>query len=188
MRNADREKQREYEKRYREKNGDAIRQRDRDRITNQTLEEKEKKNQYKREWATKNRERLRAYKREKSRDEYWKDPEKAREKEREYSKRYFQENPDRRVLHMRRKRAARYGLTADEYDAVIAKANGACELCAATDRKLVLDHCHSTGVIRGVLCTACNTSIGKLGDTSKSLLRAVAYLQKSEGCPLSETT
>ena len=89
---------------------------------------------------------------------------------------------------MRRKRAARYGLTADEYDAVIAKANGACELCAATDRKLVLDHCHATGVIRGVLCTACNTSIGKLGDTSKSLLRAVAYLQKSEGCPLSETT
>ena len=70
MPNADREKQREYEKRYREKNGDAIRQRDRDQITNQTLEEKEKKNQYKREWATKNRERLRAYKREKSREEY----------------------------------------------------------------------------------------------------------------------
>ena len=58
----------------------------------------------------------------------------------------------------------------------------------ATDRKLVLDHCHSTGVIRGVLCTACNTSIGKLGDTSKSLLRAVAYLQKSEGSLLLEPT
>ena len=153
--------------------------------------DREKRNQYKREWSAKNRERLRVYKCEKSR-EYRanlseEELEQRREKERAYAASYF-EKPENRNQRARRKRAAHHGLTADEYDAVIAKANGACELCAATDRKLVLDHCHSTGVIRGVLCTACNTSIGKLGDTSKSLLRAVAYLQKSEGSLLLEPT
>ena len=187
----DREKEREYQKRYREKHSEVLKQRARERIANRSQEEKEAKNRYKREWAQKNSERLRVYKREKSRefraslsdDEL----EKRREKERAYAAKYY-ENPENRTQRARRKRAAHHGLTADEYDAVIAKANGACELCAATDRKLVLDHCHATGVIRGVLCTACNTSIGKLGDTSKSLLRAVAYLQKSEGCLLSEPT
>lgn len=151
----------------------------------------EKRKQYKREWETKNRDRLREYKRGKAREYSARmteeDCERKRERDRQTQAKYY-ENPEKRTMRARRKRAAHHGLTADQYDALIAKANGACELCGSTEKKLVLDHCHATGVIRGVLCTACNTSIGKLGDTSKSLLRAVAYLQKSEGCPLSETT
>ena len=154
--------------------------------------DQEKRNQYKREWVTKNRERIREYRkkyqieyRAKQKEEHG--AEAQRETWRLHSQKLYSDD-EKRYQRARRKRAAHHGLTADEYDALIAKANGACELCHVTGKKLVLDHCHSTGAIRGVLCTACNTSIGKLGDTSKSLLRAVAYLQKSENQKSSEST
>jgi len=40
-----------------------------------------------------------------------------------------------------------------------------------------LDHCHSTGVVRGVLCWDCNVGIGKLGDTKEGVQRALDYLK-----------
>jgi hypothetical protein len=49
-----------------------------------------------------------------------------------------------------------------------------------TPRVLCLDHDHETGEFRGWLCQACNTGIGKLGDTSKDLFQAAYYLLDSE--------
>jgi hypothetical protein len=43
-----------------------------------------------------------------------------------------------------------------------------------------VDHCHSTGQIRGVLCCECNTGIGKLGDNAEGVRRALAYLERFE--------
>ena len=43
----------------------------------------------------------------------------------------------------------------------------------------VIDHCHDTDNIRGLLCTNCNTGIGKLGDNVESLRRAVKYLENA---------
>ncbi|MFG2400838.1 endonuclease domain-containing protein [Streptomyces lydicus] len=34
----------------------------------------------------------------------------------------------------------------------------ACALCSASRRRLLVDHCHRTGLIRGLLCTSCNTA------------------------------
>ena len=44
-----------------------------------------------------------------------------------------------------------------------------------------IDHCHDGGGLRGLLCTSCNTGIGKLGDNVAGLMRAVNYLKKAEG-------
>ena len=52
----------------------------------------------------------------------------------------------------------------------------ACECCGRA-AKLALDHCHSTGKFRGWLCQACNTGIGKLGDTMDGLRTAMKYLE-----------
>ncbi len=66
-------------------------------------------------------------------------------------------------------------------------APAACEICEKPDvrkdgasRGLSLDHCHATGSFRGWLCFKCNVGIGKLGDTSAGLKRALAYLEKAE--------
>jgi Recombination endonuclease VII len=57
-----------------------------------------------------------------------------------------------------------------------------CELC---DRvllagKFCLDHCHTTGVFRGWLCSSCNLALGQLGDNIAGVERAIAYLRRCE--------
>ena len=72
---------------------------------------------------------------------------------------------------------ARYGLSEDEYKAMLEAVGYKCEICNL-EKDLNVDHCHSTGKVRGLLCTSCNTSIGKLGDTAESVMKAVNYLNK----------
>ncbi len=73
-----------------------------------------------------------------------------------------------------------YGLTIEQYEQMAAAQNGVCAICQkpSTDgKRLHVDHCHSTGVIRGLLCNKCNPAIGSLGDTPEMLERAIAYLR-----------
>lgn len=61
--------------------------------------------------------------------------------------------------------------------------NGLCAICKKPEplgRELAIDHCHTTGAIRGLLCTKCNLGLGMLGDDLESLERAYSYL-KSRG-------
>ena len=51
----------------------------------------------------------------------------------------------------------------------------ACECCGRVGR-VVVDHCHETGAMRGFLCVPCNRGIGSLGDTRETLQRALQYL------------
>ena len=52
-----------------------------------------------------------------------------------------------------------------------------CECCGRVSR-LVVDHCHSTGSLRGYLCQQCNVGLGNLGDNQAGLMRAIRYLCK----------
>mgnify|MGYP003351828836 CR=1 FL=1 len=54
-----------------------------------------------------------------------------------------------------------------------------CQICGST-KELCYDHCHDIDEFRGVLCRACNRSIGQLGDNAESLLRAYNYLKTFE--------
>lgn len=55
-----------------------------------------------------------------------------------------------------------------------------CALCtrALTPEGAVVDHCHATGRVRGILCVRCNGAIGGLGDTVASIRRALEYLSR----------
>ena len=66
--------------------------------------------------------------------------------------------------------------TQADYNRQFVAQNGSCGICGRDDRKLVLDHCHSKNVFRGLLCSNCNTAIGMLKDSVESCLSAARYL------------
>lgn len=57
----------------------------------------------------------------------------------------------------------RYKISEAEYVERFDAQNGRCSICDQ-ERKLVVDHCHDTGDVRGLICGDCNKGIGFLGD------------------------
>lgn len=72
----------------------------------------------------------------------------------------------------------RYGITEDKYDSYFKDAM--CGICGTNSKRLVLDHCHITGTIRGVLCSTCNTGIRHLGDSIEMLYKAIEWLKENK--------
>ena len=79
----------------------------------------------------------------------------------------------------------RFGITADDYDVMYDKQGGCCAICGIhssdytnkTKLRLHVDHCHTTGMIRGLLCNSCNTSLGGFKDSEEVLSKAITYIQ-----------
>lgn len=74
----------------------------------------------------------------------------------------------------------KYNITPKEYETLYTKQKSQCALCERKFQRLAIDHDHQTGKIRGLLCIACNTGIGKLGDTIPALEKAIKYLLNQE--------
>lgn len=77
-----------------------------------------------------------------------------------------------------------YGLTVEQYEAMIAAQNNLCAICGQPPsakskyhRKLALDHDHETGAVRGLLCHTCNRSLAWL-ENRQWFDKAMAYLHK----------
>lgn len=77
-----------------------------------------------------------------------------------------------------------YGITLEDYDRMLQDQNGRCAICCSSNHKgaartshWCVDHCHSTGKVRGLLCHACNRALGNFGDSIESLERAILYLK-----------
>lgn len=83
---------------------------------------------------------------------------------------------DRRWGHL----YERYKITKEQYEQLFDSQEGRCAICDenSTDGVLAVDHCHSSGDIRGLLCKNCNSAIGLLGDTSESVFKAYNYLRR----------
>lgn len=96
------------------------------------------------------------------------------EKHREQSKKWAAINPEKRAAYVRK---SRYGLTPDQYSAMVSDQNSNCAICKA-HYKLVVDHDHETGKVRGLLCHSCNRSLGGFKEDQAVLLQAIGYLQK----------
>lgn len=76
----------------------------------------------------------------------------------------------------------KYGISLLQYNQLLIDQQYKCKLCGTSKplgnrNVFVVDHCHTTGQIRGLLCNHCNTGLGKLGDTVEALQRAIRYLQ-----------
>ena len=80
---------------------------------------------------------------------------------------------------------ALFGMTVAEYDQMDAAQLGQCKICGVHKRhiyrkRLVVDHDHETGQVRGLLCNKCNQGLGLLGDNEEALRKALSYLQGGE--------
>ena len=78
----------------------------------------------------------------------------------------------------------RYGLTSDNYAKLLEHQNGLCAICGLPEsnkgRRLAIDHDHSTGVIRGLLCGACNKMIGLAYENPETLEAASDYIKRAK--------
>jgi hypothetical protein len=78
-----------------------------------------------------------------------------------------------------------FGIDRIEYECLLKAQNFVCAIpgCNRTHgfagRPLVVDHCHDSGEIRGLLCDVHNTAIGKLGDNLSSILQVALYLSST---------
>lgn len=77
-----------------------------------------------------------------------------------------------------RRSLQRYGLTKEQYDSLLAKQNFHCAICDES-KNLHIDHCHTTGKVRGLLCRAHNLALGGFGDNPNTLQNAISYLEKN---------
>jgi len=108
-----------------------------------------------------------------------------KEKRNTYMRSWNAKNNDKRYKYgVKARLKRRYGLVQGDYEAMLALQGGHCALCNTTPeqeryKKLNIDHCHETGIIRGLLCTSHNHAIGKMGDNEENLLRVLAYVRGS---------
>lgn len=77
-----------------------------------------------------------------------------------------------------KKRCARHGITEQEFWTIYEEQDGCCAVC---DKEIeaegsAIDHNHTTGDVRGILCKNCNRALGLFGDSPSTLLQAAAYL------------
>lgn len=89
--------------------------------------------------------------------------------------RYRRQNPE--ILKKINRKAFikyRYGLTEEQVQQMKDNQNACCKLCSK-EKKLVIDHCHSTGKVRGLLCTHCNVLLGHIENKDK-MKRIEQYL------------
>lgn len=97
---------------------------------------------------------------------------------------YYNKNKEKLIeANYRRK----YGLTSEDFLKMLKEQNYGCAVCAEKigeakrKRRLFIDHCHKTGMARGVLCGNCNTAIGMLKDSAELLLKARLYILRHTG-------
>ncbi len=94
---------------------------------------------------------------------------------------YYAHKPQKAAYARKRKLEIEYGLTQDEFDAMVLAQGGCCAICGRqSEGKFNIDHDHDTGNVRGLLCGPCNRGIGLLGDSAETLQRAVAYLERTK--------
>jgi hypothetical protein len=76
-----------------------------------------------------------------------------------------------------RHRARRYGLSLQDYRAILERQGNACAICKMPAKPLCVDHCHATGKVRGFLCRNCNLGLGNYNDNPDLHRAGAAYLE-----------
>lgn len=180
---------RDYVRRYREKNREALNAKSREynaahrderqaKARQSWIDKRDEKLSYHAAWRASNPDKVKANKarhrranaeaiKARARELHAQNPERRRGQSREqYS--------SRREAILARKRFKRYGITPAQFDAMLVDQDRACVVCKVPfSGQPHVDHDHATGQVRGLLCFGCNAAIGQAKDSSE-ILRALA--------------
>lgn len=127
-----------------------------------------------REYCEKNKEKI---KQKRNTPEY-REKERIRKntpENREFTKQWQKDNKD--ILHERRVNK-KYNTN---YRKLFEEQKSCCKICNTHQdeltKKLAVDHCHETDIVRGLLCSKCNTGLGQFNDNIELLLKAIDYIK-----------
>ena len=106
-------------------------------------------------------------------------------------RKYNEKHRKQRLINQRKANLKhKYGMSVKDFDNLWEKQKGCCAICnkkLSNDSgrnhrhdKVVVDHCHTTKKVRGLLCTMCNKGIGLLKDDKSIVKNALTYLQNAE--------
>ncbi len=164
------EEKREYDRQYRILHKDEIREKDKKRDANR----KEYKAKHHKDYRDSHKEELRT----KKKQYYEENKESIRTKGKEYYEKHKLKFKERNMKNW-------YGISLDEYNNLLEKQKGLCAICGKPERakrngilkRLAVDHDHKTGKVRKLLCTSCNTAIGKVNEDISILTNMIEYLK-----------
>lgn len=120
-------------------------------------------------------------------NKYWSDPDKARKRSNDYRNKLRVEDPEKLILSNRNTKLKRaYGITHSDYLVMLEKQDHKCACCGKDNKNagvkgLVVDHNHTTGEIRELLCTQCNTALGHLKEDVEIIQNLINYVRKHNG-------
>jgi hypothetical protein len=148
------QRQREAQKRYYEKNAEKLR---------------ERRRKYHADNLEKERERGRA------------DYEKNKEKRKAASSKWKKDNQHKVAEYRKDGNLKRYGITHAQKQSMFTSQGNCCACCKSTVPRTKngwhVDHCHITGKVRGVLCHSCNVALGAVQDNTEQLRSLIVYLE-----------
>lgn len=98
---------------------------------------------------------------------------------------WYRNNPDKAESLHRSQVLKRHGMDEHVFNAMLFCQSGCCAICGANKPggrgslgRFHIDHCHSTGKVRGLLCWKCNVMLGNAKDSTQTLNAAIGYLNK----------
>lgn len=100
----------------------------------------------------------------------------GKEKKRLYTREYRKKNTRKDTYNPIKSRKKLYGISETDYQQMLIDQQNQCGICKKS-KPLVVDHCHQTGKIRGLLCHRCNSSLAAFGDNIAGVIVAVDYLK-----------
>lgn len=116
----------------------------------------------------------------------------ATECERVYRRKTLETQEELAARRLKKRRLAlkiKYGISIEQYDELLKSQGGVCAICGLPEttidtryntlRSLAVDHCHATGIVRGLLCNSCNPMLGNSKDDIEILTKAINYLRKT---------
>lgn len=101
-----------------------------------------------------------------------------------YNEKYLDRISKDPVNYNKRHILKKYNLTAKQYENMFKDQLGRCSICEqphnSLTNKLCVDHCHTSGIVRSLLCGKCNTALGLLKEDEDILLKMLEYIKRFE--------
>lgn len=102
-----------------------------------------------------------------------------KDKELNRRKDYYIKNKEQVKLSTEKNRLKRkYGISKEDYETMYTNQFGSCAICFNMSVKLVIDHCHTSGKVRALLCNQCNKGLGCFSENKETIKNAIEYLKQ----------